>query len=424
MKGSNTTKLTVAPAPPAQFGRVVAKLGKVEGEVRVRVAPKLPYKPDFSKVPESRTPGGWVNTQGKFGMVKLPDGSFALKKLAVIPSPLVARANAFIGTPDMKDYTIQADLMGTKVGDDVPDCGVVANRYTLMFFGNNKLLRLVSWDALPRIEKNIPWEFKPGTWYRLKLTVDIHGDKGVVRGKVWEADKTEPKEWTLEVEDPIANKEGAPALYANATGIAPPKPGTEVFFRNVSVIPNKAAPSGEKTEQAKPEAAGLRKTRCRLRPSPACRWLSSAVRPAAGFLPGSAAGRKGIPVLVSPAASSAGLADKRRTKIMTTSSTLRRPLALAATVLVFGGLITAIALETAKREDKPATTAARNPKDWPLFGGTLARDLVNTVDKNIPTDWDVTERQGRQHQVGSTTRLQGLRRADHRRRQDLHRHQQ
>jgi outer membrane protein assembly factor BamB len=256
--GSTTTKLTVAPAPPpGQFGRVLATVPgtKVVGETRVRVAPKLPYKADFSKIPEGRTPGGWVNTQGKFAVVKLPDGSFALKKLAVNPSPLVARANAYIDTPETTDYTIQADVMGTKVGGDLPDAGVVANRYTLMFFGNNRLLRLVSWDALPRIEKNMPWDFKPGVWFRMKLTIEVLGEKALVRGKVWEADKDEPKEWTLEVEDPVPNKEGAPALYANATGIEPPKPGTEVFFKNVSVMPNKGAAPGEKKDAPKPAEA-------------------------------------------------------------------------------------------------------------------------------------------------------------------------
>ncbi len=240
--GSETTKLTIQAAPPpGQFGRVLATLsgGKVVGEARVRVVPALPYKADFSKIPEGRTPGGWVNTQGKFAIVKLADGSFALKKLALNPSPLVARANAYMGMPDTRDYTIQADVMGTQVGGDLADAGIVANRYTLMFFGNNKLLRLVSWDALPRIEKNIPMEFKPNVWFRMKLTVEVKGDKALVRGKVWEADKEEPKEWTIEVEDPIGNKEGAPALYANATGIEPPKPGTEIFFKNVSVTPNK-----------------------------------------------------------------------------------------------------------------------------------------------------------------------------------------
>lgn len=36
-------------------------------------------------------------------------------------------------------------------------------------------------------------------------------------------------------------------------------------------------------------------------------------------------------------------------------------------------------------EDKPATG------DWPLFGGTLQRNMANTTDKNIPIDWSVEE---------------------------------
>src|SRR6059036_1449142 len=27
--------------------------------------------------------------------------------------------------------------------------------------------------------------------------------------------------------------------------------------------------------------------------------------------------------------------------------------------------------------------------DWPMFGGTVERNMVNTVDKNISTDWAV-----------------------------------
>ena len=33
--------------------------------------PALPYTADFSKVPEGRTPAGWVNSQGKFAAVPL-----------------------------------------------------------------------------------------------------------------------------------------------------------------------------------------------------------------------------------------------------------------------------------------------------------------------------------------------------------------
>ena len=86
----------------------------------------------------------------------------------------------------------------------------------------------------------------------MKLTVEVKGEKALVRGKVWEAGKKEPEAWTIEVEDPIGNKEGAPALYANATGIDPPKIGTEIFFKNVSVIPNKAVAVPNDKETPKP----------------------------------------------------------------------------------------------------------------------------------------------------------------------------
>src|SRR5207249_5975405 len=72
-------KLTVDDKTPAQFGTIVAKAEGLSGYARVRVAPRIPYNPDFSKVPEGRTPAGWVNTQGKFAMRKTADGNVLVK---------------------------------------------------------------------------------------------------------------------------------------------------------------------------------------------------------------------------------------------------------------------------------------------------------------------------------------------------------
>lgn len=235
---SKEGKLTVVKEVPGQQGMVQAKVGELTGRARVRVAPVLPYKPDFKKVPVGATPGGWVNCQGKFVMEE-KDGTHVLKKVATIPSPLVARANAFIGMPDLTNYTILADMLGKQARQDLPDMGVVANRYTLMLAGNTQQLRLVSWDALPRIDKSIPWQWKPDVWYRLKLKVEIKGDKVVVSGKVWQRDQEEPKDWTVQVEDPVPNKEGSPALYGFASGIIENQTGAEIFYDNVSVTPNK-----------------------------------------------------------------------------------------------------------------------------------------------------------------------------------------
>ncbi|HEY7313205.1 MAG TPA: PQQ-binding-like beta-propeller repeat protein [Gemmataceae bacterium] len=235
-----TTKLTVGGNPPAQFGRVVAKANGLTAYARIRVAPILPYAPDFTKVPLGRTPGGWVNCQGKFSIVKMKDDTIALKKRNDAPSPLVARAHAYIGMPKMTGYTIQADMQGNKLGEEMPDMGVEANRYGLHLVGNTQQLRLISWDALPRIDNSIAFPWKPDTWYRLKLTVEVQGDKAVVRGKVWLRDQPEPEKWTVEVEDSTPNREGAPALYGNSTGIQDAMhPGTEIYYTNVKITPNK-----------------------------------------------------------------------------------------------------------------------------------------------------------------------------------------
>src|SRR5262249_25510440 len=136
------------------------------------------------------------------------------------------------------DYTIQADILGKKVQSDLPDMGIVANRYSLVLTGNTQQIRLISWDALPRVDKSISWEWKPDTWYRMKLTVKVSGSNGMVQGKVWPRDQPEPKGWTVEFDDPCPNREGSPAIYGNATGIIGDKPGAEIWYDNVSVRPN------------------------------------------------------------------------------------------------------------------------------------------------------------------------------------------
>ncbi len=130
------------------------------------------------------------------------------------------------------------DENGKKTGTDLPDMGIDCQRYTLMLAGNQQKLRLLSWDALPRVDKSIVFTWKPQTWYRLKLTVEIKDGKGLIKGKAWPRDQAEPANWTVEFEDPIPNTEGSPAIYGYSTGILQDRPGTEVFYDNVKVTPN------------------------------------------------------------------------------------------------------------------------------------------------------------------------------------------
>jgi outer membrane protein assembly factor BamB len=231
-------KLTVAAAPPGQAGYVEAKVGDLTARARVRVAPVIPYKLDLSKVPVGSVPGGWVNTQGKFAVVEL-DGRRVLQKLAENPLPPVARAIAYITGPDAADYVIQADLMGKFANNNLPDMGIVNCRYTLQLNGNKQQLRLLSWEAMPRVDKTIDFAWKPEQWYTLKLALKPMGDKTLVQGKIWPRGTEEPAAWTVEVEDPRPNTNGAAAVYGFATGIFPMQPGATAFYDNITITPNR-----------------------------------------------------------------------------------------------------------------------------------------------------------------------------------------
>lgn len=237
-------KLTVAKGVINQQGFVHAKAEGLTAMARVRVPPRLPYTEDFERYPVGSVPPGWVNAQGKYVIATLKDGNKVLKKVNTKPSPLVSRGNTYFGMPSLTDYTLECDVMGGKVGNDMPEIGIVANRYLLSLAGNIQKLRISSWEAIPRLDETIAYAWKPNQWYRMKLTVEVEKDKAVVRGKVWPRDDKEPQPWTIEIEDPTPNREGSPALYGYVTGIAEGegdtgRPGTEVYYDNVRLTPNK-----------------------------------------------------------------------------------------------------------------------------------------------------------------------------------------
>ena len=250
---SKDGKLTVDVKVASQASIVVATIGGVTGKARVRVAPKIPYANDFEKLPDGVAPGGWVNTQGKF-LVKTIAGNKVLAKVNDKFSPLISRGHAYITRPDAKDYTIECDVQGTKLNKEMPEIGVGANRYTLILAGNVQKLRLMSWDAIPRIDKTVDFSWQPDAWYRLKLTTDMSGGKGVIRGKAWPRDEKEPEAWTVSVTDSRPITHGSATLYGYVTGNFNDLPGTEIYYDNLRITPNKPAGKGAGVEKKTPTA--------------------------------------------------------------------------------------------------------------------------------------------------------------------------
>ncbi|MCE9568180.1 MAG: PQQ-binding-like beta-propeller repeat protein [Planctomycetes bacterium] len=240
-KLSDTGELTLGPLP-AQQGYIEFESGEFKSpRARVRVAPSTTWKQDFEKSPPGSSPAGWVNANGKFTVEKLADGNIVLSKNNDNPRPPLAKANAYITMPDSANYTIQADLMGTEVRGGLADFGLINSRYTLVLDGKTdpdskkRQLRLISWEARPRITKVIDFDWQPNVWYTAKLSIEHKEKTAIVRGKVWKRGDAEPAAWTVELEDPSPNRVGSAGLYGYVTNATVGAPGANCYYDNIII---------------------------------------------------------------------------------------------------------------------------------------------------------------------------------------------
>ena len=249
MKGAfnATGELVAAPDPIPSAGAFEASVGDLKGYLRARVLPGLPIKQDFEslQLTEKTTntveeptafaypPLPWIGARFKFD-VREKDGSKVLNK--TIDNKFFQRAMVFIGTPGMKNYTIEAEVMSEGNRRKMSDVGIICQRYLIMLKGNEQKLEVNSnLERLRVPDAEAPSNFKwqPNTWFRLKARVDVAPDgTGVVRAKAWKRDEPEPGSWTIEVPHKTAHHEGSPGLF----GFSPQD--MRVFIDNVMVTPN------------------------------------------------------------------------------------------------------------------------------------------------------------------------------------------
>jgi outer membrane protein assembly factor BamB len=217
-------KLTLEASQVGQAGTVSAKIGDLQNSARVRVIPQLPWEEDFESIEEGKNPAHWVRAEGRFAVREM-DGNKVLVKPPARRG--LHRSNVYIGPPNMKGYTLQVDLLGTKPKRNLPDMGLIAHRYTLEMQGNHQRLQVLSWRSDLRMAKWVDFKWEPNVWYTMKMAVDIVDNTAHVKGKVWSRGEPEPEEWTITVEDPLPNREGSPGIY----GYSP----AEIYYDNLKV---------------------------------------------------------------------------------------------------------------------------------------------------------------------------------------------
>jgi hypothetical protein len=232
-------ELVAAPDPAPSAGMLQASLGDLRGYLRGRILPNLPLKEDFEEFNLAETnaaegasfaypPLSWIGARFKFE-VRERDGNKVFTK--TIDNKFFQRAQVFIGHPDMKNYTVEADVLSDGNKRKMSDVGVINQRYAILLKGNEQKLEVNS--NLERLRVAVPFKWTPNDWYRLKTRVDIAADgSGTVRAKAWKRGESEPAAWTIEVPHRTAHRSGSPGLF----GFAPQD--MRVYIDNITVTPN------------------------------------------------------------------------------------------------------------------------------------------------------------------------------------------
>jgi outer membrane protein assembly factor BamB len=240
LKGDFNEKgeLVAASDPVLSAGAFEATYEGLKGYIRGRVMPNIPLKQDFESITLTETnsdgeswaypPLPWIGARFKFD-VREKDGSKVMAKTT--SNRFFQRATVFIGTPEMKNYTIQADVMSDGNRRKMSEVGIINQHYLIVLKGNEQKLEINSNQDRLRVSNDFKWS--PKAWYRLKAKVDRNPDgSATVRAKAWKRDEAEPDQWTLEVAHKTAHQSGCPGLF----GFSPQD--MRVFVDNIQVTPD------------------------------------------------------------------------------------------------------------------------------------------------------------------------------------------
>ncbi len=216
--------------------------GDVGGIFRGRVLSSIPFSEDFESyktVVDSKTDPGekfaypplpWIGARFKWEVREI-DGSKALRK--TLERVLFQRAMTFIGHPDLKNYTMQADVMTDGNRRIKSDVGLINQRYLIVLKGNANLLEVNSNQE--RLKVSVPFPIKYKTWYALKCRVDLDkSGTATVRAKAWPRGEDEPVAWTIEVPHNKGHTKGAPGLFGFS-----PQSQKPVYIDNISITTSK-----------------------------------------------------------------------------------------------------------------------------------------------------------------------------------------
>ena len=230
--------LTAAPDAKLSAGAFKVTVGDLSATTRGRVVAGYGYEEDFEDVELSMKnpldeaeavnfpPLPWLGARIKWHVLE-KDGSKVIANR--LDNVLFQRTMNFFGSPDMKDYVLEGDVMTDGNRRIMSTVGFVNQRYLINLVGNSQILEISS--NYDRVRASTKFRIRPNTWYHLKSSVERNDDgTGTVHAKAWPRGEDEPAEWTLSVPVKYCHPHGAPAVFAFS-----PQSQKRVYIDNIKI---------------------------------------------------------------------------------------------------------------------------------------------------------------------------------------------
>ncbi len=201
-------------------GRVHAGLGYGEDFEAVDL------KMEFAGEKVNFPPLAWLGARIKWHVLE-KDGSKVIANR--LDNILFQRTMNFFGDPELKDYTLSADVMTDGNRRIKSTVGLVNQRYLITLVGNQNILEVSSNHE--RVKASVPFPIKSNTWYHLKTHVKANADgTGEIRAKAWAKGEPEPTDWTIKTPVKRVHPKGAPGVFAFS-----PQSQKRVYLDNIQL---------------------------------------------------------------------------------------------------------------------------------------------------------------------------------------------
>lgn len=152
--------------------------------------PPLLYQNDFEKAEVDQVPPDMMVLDGAFA-VKQEEGNRFLE----LPGAPVESFGVFFGPSRTNDTIVSARIRSTNQGRRFPVFSVGVNGAAGFRFRVSPARRAIELLRGDEVVASKPFEWKPGSWLRLKLQITREPSK--VTGKAWVDGEAKPKEWLI-----------------------------------------------------------------------------------------------------------------------------------------------------------------------------------------------------------------------------------